>query len=201
MKRKNNCFLLISLSLTLVAPNLYAQDKIGIREQVWMTQNLSSDTFRDGSSLFQAKSNEEWINALKNKQPAWCYYNNDTSLGTKFGKIYNWYAVNNLKGLAPIGWHIPKSNELTILNEAYKSQKDDGTYTGRMNSLGFKAYLAGYRSPDGLFLDINSFVAWWTLDDDQQNSWSKFGLGSYKGSDNNSDTGKKYGFYVRCVAD
>ncbi|MFM7765029.1 MAG: FISUMP domain-containing protein, partial [Sphingomonadales bacterium] len=84
-----------------------SSNEVTIGKQVWMTKNLDVDKFRDGSSIPEAKTDEEWKKAGKNKQPAWCYYNNDPANGAKYGKLYNWYAVNDSRGLAPVGYHIP----------------------------------------------------------------------------------------------
>ena len=80
---------------------------VKIGSQVWATENLNVDRFRNGDPIPQAKTAEEWQNAGNNQQPAWCYYNNDPKNGESYGKLYNWYAVNDRRGLAPQGWHIP----------------------------------------------------------------------------------------------
>jgi uncharacterized protein (TIGR02145 family) len=47
---------------------------------------------------------------------AWCYYENDAKNGVKYGKLYNWYAVNDARGLAPAGWHVPTDYEWEVLS-------------------------------------------------------------------------------------
>ena len=94
---------------------VYKTVKIG--SQVWMAENLNASIFRNGDPIPQAKTDEEWNRAGKNKQPAWCYYNNDPANGAKYGKLYNWYAVNDLRGLAPVGYHIPSDAEWTRLTD------------------------------------------------------------------------------------
>ena len=88
---------------------------ITIGTQVWMTKNLDVSTFRNGDPIPEAKTDEEWKRASENKQPAWCYYENDSKNGAKYGKLYNWYAVNDSRGLAPASWHIPTDEEWTTL--------------------------------------------------------------------------------------
>jgi uncharacterized protein (TIGR02145 family) len=90
---------------------------VTIGTQVWMTKNLDVDHFRNGDAIPQAKTDEEWKRAGENKQPAWCYYNNDPANGVKYGKLYNWYAVNDQRGLAPAGYHVPSDEEWTILSD------------------------------------------------------------------------------------
>ena len=131
---------------------------VTIGSQIWMTKNLNVASFRNGEPIQQAKTAEEWNKAQRNEQPVWCYYNNDPANGPKYGKLYNWYAINDPRGLAPIGFHIPSDEEWSILQlalgelEAVKSLKsnigwlENGNGT---NSSGFNALPGGSRSHDG----------------------------------------------------
>ena len=94
---------------------IVSSQTVTIGTQVWMTKNLNVDKFRNGDPIPQAKTDEEWENAGKNKQPAWCYYDKDPANGAKYGKLYNWYAVNDSRGLSPVGFHIPTDAEWTKL--------------------------------------------------------------------------------------
>ena len=88
---------------------------VKIGTQTWMTENLNVSTFRNGDPIPEAKTKEEWESAGTNHQPAWCYYDNNPANGTKFGKLYNGYAVFDSRGLAPEGWHVPIDAEWTAL--------------------------------------------------------------------------------------
>jgi uncharacterized protein (TIGR02145 family) len=92
----------------------YKSVKIG--NQTWMTENLNVERFRNGDLIPQAKTNVEWEKAGKEGKPAWCYYDNDPKNGAKYGKLYNWYAVNDPRGLAPAVWHIPTDTEWSTLD-------------------------------------------------------------------------------------
>ena len=123
--KKNNLILrliaplLMAFSLTAVAQT------VTIGNQVWMTKNLNVDKFRNGDPIPQAKTAAEWKAAGEKKQPAWCYYDNDPANGAKYGKLYNWFAVNDSRGLAPAGYHIPSDAEWTQLTDFLGS--DAGT--------------------------------------------------------------------------
>lgn len=91
--------------------------EVKIGKQVWMTQNLNIDKFRNGDTIPEAKTIDEWRAAHKNEKPAWCYYNDDPANGDKYGKLYNWYAVVDPRGIAPEGWHVPSDSEFKILKE------------------------------------------------------------------------------------
>jgi uncharacterized protein (TIGR02145 family) len=97
--------------LLLQGVGSYSQDTVTIGSQVWMTKNLNVEKFRNGDPIPEARTNLEWEEAGKEGQPAWCYYDNDPSNGFKYGKLYNWYAINDTRGLAPEGWHIPNIEE------------------------------------------------------------------------------------------
>jgi uncharacterized protein (TIGR02145 family) len=86
-----------------------------IGTQNWMAENLNTSKFRNGDPIPEAKTDEEWKKAKDNEQPAWCYYNNDSELGERCGKLYNWHAVIDPRGLAPNGWHISTKYDWTIL--------------------------------------------------------------------------------------
>ena len=91
--------------------------------QVWGTENLNIDRFRNGDIIPEAKTDAEWEKALVHRKPAWCYYKNDSANGIKVGKLYNWYAVNDSRGLAPLGWHVPTLAEWNTLNYYLNSSK------------------------------------------------------------------------------
>jgi uncharacterized protein (TIGR02145 family) len=88
-----------------------------IGNQVWMTENLNVDKFRNGDSIPEAKTEGEWEAYMAAGKAAWCYYENDAKNGEKYGKLYNWYAVNDPRGLSPKGWHIPSDTEWAVLTD------------------------------------------------------------------------------------
>lgn len=90
---------------------------VTIGTQVWMKENLNVSTFRNGDPIPEAKTDEEWERAGEEGKPAWCYYNNDPKNGTKYGKLYNWYAVNDPRGLAPSGYHVPTNEEWKMIKD------------------------------------------------------------------------------------
>ncbi len=82
-----------------------------IGNQTWMAENLNTDRFQNGDFILEVKTDEEWIYAGKNRIPAWKNYDNDPKKGSKYGKLYNFYAVSDPRGLSPTGWHIPNTVE------------------------------------------------------------------------------------------
>ena len=91
-----------------------------------MKKNLDVITFRNGDTIPLAKTNQEWEEAGENGRPAWCYYENNSQNGEKYGKLYNWFAVNDPRGLAPAGWHIANDKEWKTLTDLLGGDKVAG---------------------------------------------------------------------------
>lgn len=191
---------------------------VKICEQIWMKRNLNVAVFRNGDTIPEARSAVEWNNAGKEKRPAWCYYNNDPKMGEKYGKLYNWFAVNDPRGLAPVGWHIPTEEEWWTLRECIKepynehSEKiksntddwhpDTGINSKGNDSTGFSAFPAGQRQAGvkSNFTGFSFFADFW--------SSTKKSYGAYYirlVSTGNfiygSPTGMEMGLSVRCIRD
>jgi len=103
---------LISL-LLLLNFSIKAQE-IKIGDQTWTSKNLNVSNYRNGDIILQVQDPAAWKNLIIG---AWCYHENKPANGTKYGKLYNWYAVNDPRGLAPKGYHIPTDSEWDILTD------------------------------------------------------------------------------------
>ncbi len=118
------CFVYGVVNVPKLKSQLLLETKIG--KQVWMTKNLDVSTFRNGDSIPHAKNSDQWKYASENKIPAWCYNDYDETNGKKYGKLYNYYAVSDRRGLAPKGFHIPSLDEWKILIEALGGEEIAG---------------------------------------------------------------------------
>lgn len=202
----------------------YLSVKIG--NQIWMTENLNIDVFQNGDPIPEAKTKEEWKYAGDDTKPAWCYYDNDPENGKKYGKLYNWYAVNDPRGLAPEGWHIPSDLEWTDLviflicernNLKYTSwsfdsvldnevgivmKKDGWEYGVGWNDSGFSGLPGGMRFGrsefDSDFALIGREGVWWSSSvENKEEAWA-FTLMSGSNSLSRIPQTKNNGFSVRC---
>lgn len=190
---------------------LEPSNDVTINKQVWMSKNLNVEKFRNGDWIPQAKSDEEWIKAGENKQPAWCYYNNDTVNGLKYGKLYNWYAVNDPRGIAPIGYHVPTSLELASLFNFLGGNMYAGGYLKAKcgwrgygngnNKFGFSGLPGGYRDSKGVFANITENGFWWGNNEDGPNKAHAFFM--YYRAEICGDTylSKIQGMSIRCIKD
>jgi len=200
---------LISILLIGLGNITYAQF-VTIGTQVWMTKNLDVSTFRNGDPIPQAKTDAEWERAGNNRQPAWCYYDNDPANGAKYGKLYNWYAVNDSRGLAPKGWHVPTDEEWTQLTDYLGGEEVAGdkmkSKTGwsengnGTNSSGFSGLPGGDRS-SGAFSSIGDYGVWWSsTESDTVYPRVRLLLPLSGGVDGGGST-KESGHSVRCLRD
>ena len=155
-------------------------NEVTIGNQVWMDKNLNTDIFRNGDVIPQAETKQKWVDALNNKQPAWCYYENDSDNGEKYGKLYNWWAVNDSRGLAPSGWHIPTHDEWIVLQnhlggediagnkmkDNFDWKEDNGLSGNGSNESGFSAIPAGSCSSDFDFEFLGIYSCFWSSSED-----------------------------------
>lgn len=144
---------------------------VTIGSQVWMAANLDVATFRNGDPIPEAKSKEDWLAAYGSESPAWCYYNNDPKNGQKYGRLYNWYAVNDPRGIAPAGWHVPTDSEWRELIATYGGMSS--AYSKLKASDGFAALAAGARDfKTAVFHAQDNITFWWSASkNDKWNAW------------------------------
>jgi uncharacterized protein (TIGR02145 family) len=184
--------------------------EVEIGEQIWMSTNLNLDKFRNGDPIPEAKTAEEWKKAGDNKQPAWCYYNFDSKNGEKYGKLYNWYAVNDPRGLAPEGWHVPTDLEWTKLSNhlggdtisglKLKSEKGWENNGNGTNESGFNGLPSGFNAnSDSFFYNIGKDGNWWSSTDGGEDyAWARY-LSYNLNSIGRSYPNKDLGMSVRCL--
>ncbi len=189
---------------------------VKIGEQVWMTKNLDVNTFANGDLITEAKTRVEWNLASDNHLPAWCYYNNDTAVGSKYGKLYNWYAVADKRGLPPKGWHIANDAEwkklfdnLGGIRKAGNELKSSSSWSRRgngNNSSGFTGLPGGDRDASnngysgGYFGYINIYAFWWTSTQNNAKNALSYNLFQDGLVRRHFDL-KGYGYSVRCIKD
>jgi uncharacterized protein (TIGR02145 family) len=193
-----------------------------ICEQEWTLYNLDVTTYRDGTAITDATgyTNAQWAGLTEG---AWCWYANLSANGLVYGKLYNWHAVNDPRGLAPIGYHIPTDAEWTILTDtclgglevAGGKMKEPGTthWTSPNNVLtpysGFTGLPGGYRygntsdfpNLNGTFDSINDSGVFWSSTEHFTGNAVYRGLSYFSNSASTFYYPKTYGFSVRLIKD
>jgi len=157
----------ISTSVTDIDGNIY--NTVNICNQTWTKSNLNVSKYRNGDIIPQVTDFTSWTSLITG---AWCYYSNVTANGVVYGKLYNWYAVNDSRGLAPAGYHIPSDMEwgrlMTCLGgnaQAGDKLKEVGTAhwqgpNSGTNTSGFTALPGGYVSNNSV--GIGEAGYWWS---------------------------------------
>ena len=182
-------------------------DAVTIGNQAWATQNLSVARYRNGDIIPNVTDATQWQNLTTG---AWCWYNNDSATyATKYGRLYNWYAVNDSRGLAPLGFHIPSSVEInTLISTLGGSSQAGGALksttnwnapnTGATNSSGFAGLPGGLRF--GSFSNIGNYGYWWSSTG-YQTTADNFGLSFDSKAVSSGGIPNNCGFSVRCIKD
>jgi uncharacterized protein (TIGR02145 family) len=212
----------ISIIIKDIDGNKYRTVKIG--NQVWMAENLNIDHYRNGDPIPQVKSPFYWANLTTG---AWCYYKNNVGNSRKLGKLYNWYAVNDPRGLAPKEWHVPTDEEWKELEMTLgmsRSEADKGLERGSSDAGGklkgiggtyywhspnksatnescFSAAPGGSRSNNGYFDNLGYFAFFWSSTEYNTNgAWGR-DLHCNSSKVGRSVHNKLHGYSVRCVKD
>ena len=201
----------------------YKVVKIG--NQIWMAENLKATKYQNGDEISNVTDDIPWN---KLTTDAWCNYMNDGAYGLRYGKLYNWYAVSDVRHIAPEGWHVATDAEWTELEnylitngynyngtttgnniaKSLASTTDWSTYsiTGAIgndltknNSSGFNAFPGGNRISNGTFSYVTSSSYWWSSTETKTGDALGRMLYGDGQSLNSGIFAKSYGFSVRCV--
>lgn len=195
-------------TVTDIDGNVYQTVTIGT--QVWMAENLKVTHYRNGESIPIVTDADIWKDLTTG---AYCEYGNDVNRVVTYGRLYNWYAVNDSRNIAPVGWHVPSDEEWQILVDylggddiAGRKMKEVGTehwmsINTATNESGFTALPAGSRGYNGVYLGICYNANFWsTTELFSYNAWLRTLY--YNSSEvDHYYYDKVYGFSVRCVKD
>jgi uncharacterized protein (TIGR02145 family) len=213
-----------SNSVTPLAPitdidgNVYNTVTIGT--QVWMAENLKTTKYNDGTAIPNITVDATWLAATAG---AYSDYSNTPANSTIYGRLYNWYAVDNNattkvasnggKNVCPTSWHVPTETEWTTLTTYLGGEsiaggklKETGTThwlspnMGATNETGFSALPGGYRYNYGTYIYIGIQGTWWSSTDYSSVAWYRY-MSSAVTNVYSFSYFKPYGFSVRCVRD
>ena len=191
-------------TVTDIDGNVYQTVIIGNQE--WMAENLKVTHYRDGSEIPLVSSYSEWSSL---SMGAYAIYNGENSNADTYGYLYNWFAVDDSRNIAPEGWHVPTDEEWTVLSDylggtsvAGGKLKETGTShwaspnTGATNETGFTALPAGYRKTNGNYNYINVNTYFRSSTAVRFLTYNHSSITRY-----DYDYYNNYGFSVRCIRD
>jgi uncharacterized protein (TIGR02145 family) len=199
----------VPATVTDIDGNIYHTIKIGT--QVWLLENLKTTKYRNGDPITNAIDGNAWAFATAG---AYCNYNNNAANSQLYGRLYNWFAVNDSRKIAPTGWHVPSYNEWMVLinylggeTVAGGKLKEAGLShwaapnLGADNSSGFTALPGGNRSSSGTFDFTGTYAYWWSSTVHSANkAWAFYVDSNYVRVVIFQDY-NVFGYSVRCVMD
>lgn len=156
-------------SITDLEGNVYHTVTIG--GQVWMAENLRSTRYNNGDSIEYLYYMTDWG---QTDSGAYCNYNHNSEAESVYGHMYNFYVVNDPRGIAPPGWHVPTYYEWIGL----MSYCGNADAANRLREFGYKHWLVdneeatdeygfaaipgGYRDLQGDFYDMRAQSYFWS---------------------------------------
>jgi len=196
----------------------YSYELVVIGDQCWFAENLRTEHYANGDAIPGELNNSEWSNTAEGAQAV---YNNDASNLADYGRWYNWYAVDDARGLCPTGWHVPTDGEFMTLEmelgmsesqanstgwrgtdqgtQMKSSPSDDPSWDGT-NTSGFSALAGGFRSNDGDFGNEGDYGYFWSSSPIGTYAWYRL-LGSGNAVVYRNAYNQRLGYSVRCVRD
>ncbi|MFO7575738.1 MAG: fibrobacter succinogenes major paralogous domain-containing protein [Bacteroidales bacterium] len=192
-------------TVTDIDGNNYKTIEIGT--QVWMAENLKTETFSDGTAIDLVTDATGWSNLTT---PGFAWYGNNSDV---YGALYNWHTVNTGK-LCPNGWHVPGDGEWSILIEFLGGEAIAGNKLKEAgiahwlspnpvtaNESGFTALPGGFRNSNGTYSNVRRYGYWWSSTErSASDAWARSVYYGYSNADRSSGSIKS-GFSVRCIKD
>jgi uncharacterized protein (TIGR02145 family) len=194
--------------VTDIVGNDYLTVMIG--SQVWMAENLRTTKYNNSEIIPNVINNTLWSNL---SDGAYCTYENSEKYVKPYGRLYNWYSVNDVRNLCPAGWHVPTDADwaelITFLggdNIAGGKLKETGEthWSGNIstnNENGFSGLPGGFRDGNGFFGNIGEVGFWWSSTEQDSISAGYKSMASWSESIYSGTYHKKYGSSIRCIKD
>jgi uncharacterized protein (TIGR02145 family) len=208
---------------TLVDIDGNVYNTVVVGSQCWMKENLKTTHFNNGATIASGLTNVQWSSTTSG---ACTDYNNDTANTSKYGKLYNWYALNDPAGLCPVGWHEPKLTEWNVLIKTIDANADTNCVnctpsltaggdmkeagilhwlnpnTGATNSSGFTALPGGVRNgSNGYYSQIDNYAYFWSVSPYSTTTTYYFSIRANDAFITNNNVVNNSGFSVRCIKD
>ena len=196
----------------------YDYETVKIGEQCWFAENLRNENYENGDAIPAGLSDSEWSTTTSG---AVAVYGESASNLETYGLMYNWYAVDDARGLCPSGWHVPTDGEWMTMEMALGMSEAEANTTGwrgtdqgtqmktdfgwdaggnGTNSSGFSGLPGGYRQANGIFSNSGIYGTWWSSSPNGSDAWFRELLGYFENVDR-SPNNPHHGFSVRCIKD
>ncbi len=200
---------ILTSTMTDIDDNVYNIVKIG--GQWWMAENLKVTHYRNGEPIFDLLDQSAWADSL---WPGYCYYDNNAANVPVYGLLYNWFAVNDVRNIAPTGWHVPTDEEWQTLENYLGGRsivggklKEIGTEhwnspnSGATNETYFFAVPGGYRHSSSEYRYLGERAVFWTLTEYNNTQAWNISLIYDEIVINHGVYSRIFGFSIRCIKD
>jgi uncharacterized protein (TIGR02145 family) len=191
--------------------NGYTYKTVKIGEQEWFAENLKTTLYANGDEIPYSRTVESWTTQEMGMR---CSYNHDDAMNAKSGQLYNWFAVDDERGICPNGWHVPTDGEWTDLENYITSRGFNGIVSTALKSttgweafdgngtddFGFSALPSGFREDDSDKFYSWAVGYWWSSSLDGGDAWKRT-LDTYTELLKRSSSNPRSGFSVRCLRD
>lgn len=193
MLRSSSCFLSVVYAAALLlkfsgcadSRTQISGEKVHFSDELnrWALFNLDVQHFANGDAIPHVPDSASWV---ANESPAWVYYMNDTSMSHNYGRLYNWYAIADPRGLCPEGWHVATDEDWERLVQAFGGAMTAGARLKADNGWelpidiaapvsGFNALPSGNRKPNGIFNGLGLSAPFWTSTPaDSGEAWARY---------------------------
>ena len=192
----------------------YNYETVQIGEQCWFAENLRAENYRNGDAIPSDLSNGDWLSTTTGAVAV--------SALNLFGRLYNWYAVEDNRGLCPESWHVPTDSDWILMEVSIgmsdieaNSTSWRGTNQGEQlkatygwdndgngtNLTGFGGLPGGYREPSGGFSSTGGVGYWWTSTPFETSAWYRILNSSESGVYRLDDWNQQGGLSIRCIKD
>ena len=180
-----------------VEGNYYRFIKVG--DLYWTIDNFKSQSYSNGDPIFLALGDQEYLSAGNQAQGVVCDINNDSTLSDTHGKLYNWFAVHDDRGLAPEGWRIPSEEDWSKIEIHLEKEQEEGVDCIEKYNLRY----SGSRGINGAFGGHGKSGYWWRNMQESQSLMENWGrrLNLNANSFEKIDGFQRFGFSVRLVKD
>ena len=201
----------------------YDYETVQIGEQCWFAENLRNENYENSDAIPAGLSDSEWENTSFG---AVAVFEESSSNLENYGRLYNWYSVDDEDGLCPSGWHVPSDGEWMTMEMALgmsEAEANDSGFRGTdqgnqmktsygwccgggsngTNTSGFSGLPGGLRVINGLFTNSGSDGKWWSSSPNGSGAWSRTltTFGPVSELVNRDSYGQSYGLSVRCIKD
>ncbi|MDA8772136.1 hypothetical protein N9M80_03575, partial [Flavobacteriales bacterium] len=200
----------------------YDYTTVQIGEQCWFAENLRTEYYANGDAIPANLTDSEWSSTTSGAvsvygedagcvdyspdgdacDPAWSL--------NEYGRLYNWYAVDDTRGLCPSMWHAPTDEEWVVMSDflggssvaGYQMKTNYGWHNGGSgsNSIGYAGLASGFRRIIGSFDNAGISGNWWSSSLSVSSAWYR----DLDSVDSNLDRGthsQNFGFSIRCLKD